>query len=274
MSRQMVCEARFTITTQVCIALEKWKVCSNTVPLTPPTPPPSRGKEHHKNVCDDSSLTSLRAGLEAARAHLWLTASSQEEQVSLASDRRPRPSMLDVGFLRFQKQRESCSLVLVQQTYAYVSPKVYGNVRILTFTQRPKWQKKLLSLSLQSPFGKGGACLVTLGILRATMLKVTPGLSPELFWRKGLGPALVAHACKPSYSGGSDQEDWDAKPGFANSSWDPVSKNSSQKKGWWSGSRCRLWVQVPVPQKGWVGWLRRGTGKSPKENHILYWALE
>jgi hypothetical protein len=26
-------------------------------------------------------------------------------------------------------------------------------------------------------------------------------------------------------------------------------KRSSQKKGWWSGSRCRPWVQVPVLQK-------------------------
>jgi hypothetical protein len=24
-------------------------------------------------------------------------------------------------------------------------------------------------------------------------------------------------------------------------------KNSSWKKGWWSGSRCRPWVQTPVP---------------------------
>jgi hypothetical protein len=26
-------------------------------------------------------------------------------------------------------------------------------------------------------------------------------------------------------------------------------KNLSQKKGWWSGARCRPWVQAPVPKK-------------------------
>jgi hypothetical protein len=28
-----------------------------------------------------------------------------------------------------------------------------------------------------------------------------------------------------------------------------LEKNIHQKKGWWSGSRCRPWVQIPVPQK-------------------------
>jgi hypothetical protein len=41
---------------------------------------------------------------------------------------------------------------------------------------------------------------------------------------------LVAHACDPSYSGGSDQEDHLSKPDWANSSQDPISKNPSQKR--------------------------------------------
>jgi hypothetical protein len=61
--------------------------------------------------------------------------------------------------------------------------------------------------------------------------------------------ALVAHACNPTYPGGRDQEDHGLKPAWANSSWDPVSKIPNIKKGWWSGSKCRPWVQVPVLQK-------------------------
>jgi hypothetical protein len=41
---------------------------------------------------------------------------------------------------------------------------------------------------------------------------------------------LVAHACNPSYSGGKDQEDLICKPAWANSSWDPISKNTITKK--------------------------------------------
>jgi hypothetical protein len=59
----------------------------------------------------------------------------------------------------------------------------------------------------------------------------------------------VAHACNPSYSGGRDQEDPGLKPGQANSSRDPISKNPSQKKGWRSGLRWRPWVQTPVLPK-------------------------
>jgi hypothetical protein len=46
------------------------------------------------------------------------------------------------------------------------------------------------------------------------------------------------------------QEDCGSKPAWANSSWDPISKNPITKKlGWWTGSRWRPWVQAPVPQK-------------------------
>jgi hypothetical protein len=60
---------------------------------------------------------------------------------------------------------------------------------------------------------------------------------------------LVAHACNPSYSGGRDQKDHGLKLAWANSSWDPLLKKPFTKKGWWSGSRCRPWVQDPVLQK-------------------------
>jgi hypothetical protein len=51
--------------------------------------------------------------------------------------------------------------------------------------------------------------------------------------------ASVAHAYKPSYSEGRDQEDLGSKPAWTNSSKDPVSKIPITKKGWWNGSRCR-----------------------------------
>jgi hypothetical protein len=45
---------------------------------------------------------------------------------------------------------------------------------------------------------------------------------------------LVADTCSPRYSRGRDQEDHDSKPARANSSGDPISKNSITKKGWWN----------------------------------------
>jgi hypothetical protein len=66
----------------------------------------------------------------------------------------------------------------------------------------------------------------------------------------------VAHACNSSYSGGRDQEDWGSKPGSANSSQAPMSKNPITKKDWWSGSSAntyrasvRVWVQNPSAAK-------------------------
>jgi hypothetical protein len=40
----------------------------------------------------------------------------------------------------------------------------------------------------------------------------------------------VRHACDPSYSGGREQEDRRLKPAWANSSQDPISKNTTQKR--------------------------------------------
>jgi hypothetical protein len=61
---------------------------------------------------------------------------------------------------------------------------------------------------------------------------------------------LAAHTCNPTYSGGRDQEDHSSKPARENSLRDPILKILNiQKKGWWSGSRCRPWVQAPVPKK-------------------------
>jgi hypothetical protein len=41
----------------------------------------------------------------------------------------------------------------------------------------------------------------------------------------------MAHACNPSYSGGSHQKDQGSKPAQANSLKDPISKNPIRKKG-------------------------------------------
>jgi hypothetical protein len=57
--------------------------------------------------------------------------------------------------------------------------------------------------------------------------------------KKKCGPAPVVHTCNPSYLGSKDQEDLGSKPAQANSLRYSISKNPSQKKGWWSGSRCR-----------------------------------
>jgi hypothetical protein len=54
------------------------------------------------------------------------------------------------------------------------------------------------------------------------------------------GQVLEAHAYNPSYSASRDQKDHGSKPAGANSSGDPISKTSSQKKGWWNGSKCKL----------------------------------
>jgi hypothetical protein len=65
-----------------------------------------------------------------------------------------------------------------------------------------------------------------------------------------LGWVLVTHAYNPSCSGGKDQEDHGSKSQSGhNSSQDPILKKFFTKKGWWSGSRCRPWVQTPVPKQ-------------------------
>jgi hypothetical protein len=59
--------------------------------------------------------------------------------------------------------------------------------------------------------------------------------------KKCLSSELVAHACNPSYSGGSDQEDCSSKPDQANSSRDPISKKTHHKR---AGGVAQ--VQTPV----------------------------
>jgi hypothetical protein len=49
----------------------------------------------------------------------------------------------------------------------------------------------------------------------------------------------VAHTCNPGYLGGRAQEDGSLKPTWANSSRNTALKKIHQKKGWWSGSRCK-----------------------------------
>jgi hypothetical protein len=48
-----------------------------------------------------------------------------------------------------------------------------------------------------------------------------------------------SHTSNPSYSGGIDQEDHGSKLAQENSSRDYLQKPIT-KKGWWSGSGCRL----------------------------------
>jgi hypothetical protein len=48
--------------------------------------------------------------------------------------------------------------------------------------------------------------------------------------KKTKSPALMGHACNPSYSGGRDQEDRGLKPAQANSWQDPISKKTHHRK--------------------------------------------
>jgi hypothetical protein len=67
--------------------------------------------------------------------------------------------------------------------------------------------------------------------------------------QKSNSQVLVAHTCNPSYTGGRDQEDRSLKLAWTNSLRDPISKKNITKRGSWSGSRCKPWVQTSVPQK-------------------------
>jgi hypothetical protein len=58
----------------------------------------------------------------------------------------------------------------------------------------------------------------------------------------------VAHTCNSSYSGDRHQENQNSKSAEANDYQDPISTKPIIKKGWWSDSRCRPWVQTPVPR--------------------------
>jgi hypothetical protein len=65
-------------------------------------------------------------------------------------------------------------------------------------------------------------------------------------WKGVHSRVLVALAYNPIYSGGRDQEDFGLKLVQANNSRYHILKKYITKKGWWSGSRCRLRVQTPV----------------------------
>jgi hypothetical protein len=58
--------------------------------------------------------------------------------------------------------------------------------------------------------------------------------------RKKKSQVPLAHSCNSSYSRGRDQEDHGSKPAWANSSQDPMLKNTVTNKGWWCGSRKAL----------------------------------
>jgi hypothetical protein len=62
------------------------------------------------------------------------------------------------------------------------------------------------------------------------------------------GEAPMAHACNPNYSGDRDQEDLCSKPD-SQTLHDTLCRKKFTKMGWWSGTRCRHWVQTVVLQK-------------------------
>jgi hypothetical protein len=62
---------------------------------------------------------------------------------------------------------------------------------------------------------------------------------------------LVTHTCNPNNSGGRDQEDRGLKPAPGQTVWETLSqkKKPITKKGWWSGSRGRPWVEISITRK-------------------------
>jgi hypothetical protein len=73
-----------------------------------------------------------------------------------------------------------------------------------------------------------------------------------------MSPVPVVHTCNPSYSGVRDQEVPSYQPGLL--------KNHTTKKGWWSGSRCRPWVQASVLQNKQI---KQNKTKKPCSSSIL-----
>jgi hypothetical protein len=61
--------------------------------------------------------------------------------------------------------------------------------------------------------------------------------------------APVTHTCNLSYSEGGDQEYYGSKPAWANSLQDPISKNCSQKLGWWEWFKVKNLSSSPSTTK-------------------------
>jgi hypothetical protein len=61
----------------------------------------------------------------------------------------------------------------------------------------------------------------------------------------------MAHACNPSYSDGSVQENhcWHTAQGNSLQDPDPILKNLSQAKSWWTGSSCLALSSNPSTMK-------------------------
>jgi hypothetical protein len=65
--------------------------------------------------------------------------------------------------------------------------------------------------------------------LKVWALSSSPSTAKKKKKEKYESQEPVAHTCHPSYSGGRDQEDHGSKPAWANSSRDPISKNTHYK---------------------------------------------
>jgi hypothetical protein len=86
----------------------------------------------------------------------------------------------------------------------------------------------------------------------AYILRIYLILNQYIYWFKNpnFSQMPVAYTCNPSYSGSRDHKDQGSKPAWANSSQNLISKKKKiTKKGWWSVSGCRPWVQTPVLKK-------------------------
>jgi hypothetical protein len=99
------------------------------------------------------------------------------------------------------------------------------------------------SLCLLCPVPAHPSAEVNFALLRQFSVSLSLIIIPVVF------DGLISNNCNPSYSGSRDQKNWGLNPVLANSSQTLSKKKPITKKGWWSGLRCRPWVQTTVPQK-------------------------
>jgi hypothetical protein len=88
----------------------------------------------------------------------------------------------------------------------------------------------------------------------------------SLLMKKITGWAMMAHACNPSYSGGSDQEDHGSKPDQANSSYNyffPLGKKNDKKRT----GRVTILVRAPALSSNPSATQTTTTKKKQKEEN-------